>query len=538
MANKELLDANQVDMVLQFSNALNGYLRTGIWSPYSQNQNLLNLTKAPVEATYDKLIEALSKSLSNAEEIQGYSEFMNVFDTIYAKTIRYYKTILSFDLSWHCVNASGDDFKSKEYQEDYKRMQKFLTNFDYKREFTNKVIPQLVTNGVYFTWFRDSFGTIDESEEDIDYSVKRQHKYSLQVMPQNRCMISDYSENGFLYDIDLSYFTNPSVDVLTYDPSIMKKLRSLTDEKTRRYLPHAQFSKRNGKYGLWSQTSPEDGAWMFKFDEDTARVIPPFANLMKPVFNNTAIHKLQMDKDIASAWAILYGNIGLLDKEKSGQKPNQTAFTPEVMGSFMNLVQNSLQSIMKTVALPLENTRFGQFTDSNADMESNALSTSAGQGAFGSALIYDNSTSKNQSVVLNSIIADYNIMKTLYPQFARMLTYFCSKKTRKYKWVFEFDGSNFPFEREYRRTAINELAEKGLTLPPQYWASAYGYNPVAFVKALNEAHNSDFQDNITLLMNASQTSGEALMETKNGQGRPTKDVTQQTDATAVSHNYE
>lgn len=534
--SEELLTPEQVDVVLRFSQALNGYLKNGVFSPYSQNQNLLGLTNAPVETTYDKLIDALSKSLTNAEDIQGYSEFMAVFDTIYAKTLRYYKTILSFDLTWHCVNANNEDYQSQEYKDDFNRMQKFLTNFDYKREFVNKVIPQLVTNGVFFTWFRDSYGTINDDAEDLDYNIKRQHKYSLQVMPQDRCMISDYSDVGFLYDIDLSYYLNPTVDILTYDPSIKKKLDRLNINDKKGYQPHAQFSDRNGKYGLWSQTSPKDGAWVFKFDEDTARVIPPFANLMKPVFDNTAIHKLQMDKDIASAWAILYGNIGLLDKEKSGQKPNQTAFTPEVMGQFMQLVQGSLQSIMKTVALPLENTKFGQFTDSNVNMESNALSTSAGQGAFGSSLIYDNSTSKNQSVVLNSIITDYNIMRQLYPQFAKMLTYFCAKKTRKYKFEFEFDGSNYPFEREYRRTAINELAEKGLTLPAQYWASAYGYNPVGFIKALNEAHYGDFQDNITLLMNASQTSGEAIMEEKNG--RPKKSVTEQSDNTAISHNYE
>ena len=43
------------------------------------------------------VIDALSRSLSNAEDIQGYSEFMNVFDTIYSKTLEYYSNILSFD---------------------------------------------------------------------------------------------------------------------------------------------------------------------------------------------------------------------------------------------------------------------------------------------------------------------------------------------------------------------------------------------------------------------------------------------------------
>lgn len=535
------LSKEQVDVVLQFANGLRNYYKSGLFTPFSQNANLLHLNNAPVKATFDDLVDALGRSLTDAENIQGYSEFMAVFDTIYSKTINYYKSMLAFDLTWSCSNAKPSDYKTEAYKKDVRRLRKFLDNFDYKREFTEKVIPALVNTGIYFGWFRDSQGTINDTplSDDDEITVKRTSKYSLQTMPQKYCRLTGYWNGGLLYDFDMNYFLDSTVDIQLFDPSFMRKFREtfIDNSSGVNYKPHAQFNKRNGEYSDWVQTNPDEGAVVFKFDEGNFNIIPPFASLMKPTFNNTAIHKLQMDKDMASAWAVLYGNIGLMDKEKSGQKPNQTAFSPEVMGKFMSLVQNSLQSIMKTVALPLEDTHFGQFTDSNADMESNALATSAGQGAYGSSLIYNTNTT-NQSIVLNSIIADYNIMRKLYPQFASMLGFYANKKTKKFKFEFEFDGSNFPFEREYRRKAINELAAIGITLPSQYWASAYGYKPQMFQRALEEAHNGEFMDNITMLANINQTNGADVNSSSQSEsGRPKNDDSQLTDSGSTSRDY-
>ena len=546
MAEKEGLTKNQVYDVLKFSNALYGYMQNGVWSPSSQNDILLRLNNNQKEASYKDVVEALSKSLENADEIQGYSEFMSIFDTIYSKTIRYYSKILAFDLHWNCINASGSDYTSKEYKDDEKRLMKFLDNFDYKREFQNKVLPQLLKTGIYYGWFRDSSGTITDDPLDID--VKRTSKYTIQTMPQKKCKITNNSNAGYLYDFDMNYFLQPSVDIQTYDPSLIKKFKNVfADKNTINYKPHNKMNNRDGVYTTYVQTSIEDGAMLFKWDESNANVLPPFANLMKASFNNTKMHELQMDKNMASAWAILYGNIGLLDSEKSGQKPNQTAFTPEVMGDFMRYVQASLKSIMKTVALPLEDTRFGQFQDSNADMESNGLVTSATQGAFGSPLIFDNSTSKGQALILNGLIADYNEMKSLYYQFAYYLGYFCNKKTRKYKFAFTFDGSNFPFEREYRTKQINELADRGITLPPQYWASAYGFKPQDFKRALEEAHNCGMNENyITPLINMATVDSTALLNggtpsdssvPSDKGGRPKSSEGEISDAGASNHDY-
>ena len=53
-----------------------------------------------------------------------------------------------------CTNAYiEDEYKSKEYEEDKKRVHNFLDAFDYKAEFA-KVVMQEYYRQVYYTWFR------------------------------------------------------------------------------------------------------------------------------------------------------------------------------------------------------------------------------------------------------------------------------------------------------------------------------------------------------------------------------------------------
>lgn len=532
--NNEKLTEEQVWDVLQLSDAIYKFATSnnlgGVYSPYTQNYNLRSLVDAPVKIDQDEFIKAVTRGLEDPEELRKYSQFMQFFDAIYAKTIRYYETMLAFDYSWQCINASGADWKSKEYKEDEQRVKKFFTRFDVQNEFGNKIVPIVLKNQVFYGWFRDSHGTIsDTGVESLEYDIKRDSKYAIQVMPQDRCKITDYSNVNFLYDFDVSYFLNSSVDIQLYDPSFIDKYKQvyLNNAKDVDYIPHAQFDARNGVYAQWVQTSPRDGAICVKLSQDSFDLVPPFVSLMKPTIDNHKIHQLQMDKNVASAWAILYGNIGMMDKEKGGNIKNQTKFEPNTLKEFMKLVSTALDGMLKTVALPLEDSRFGQFSDSNTNMEVTGLANSARQGAFGSSLIFTDST--NQTVVQNAIIADYNFLsKKLYPQFESILNYYVNKKTKKFKFKISISGSNFPFEREYRRKGITELADRGLVLPPQHWASAYGYDPVMFVSAVEQSHNCDYDNYLTTMINRN-TMKDGDGESMQSGGRPQKD--QKSDAT-------
>lgn len=529
--NKELLTKEQVYNVIEFAQSLYD-VNSGMYGSWNQNANIKNLNNSQLPTDYDKIVKALNDVKNNEELLGSYSQFMETFDTIYGKTIELYCGMLSMNYRISCENWKNvDDFNKTEYEQDKKRFYKFMRRFDYKREFSN-VVRQVLRTGRGFYWFRTTEGVINDNPINNDEQIKNLPKYALQLLPQDICVITGRSSDTFLYDIDFNYFLNGAIDINLYPPIFKKKYKEVFNGRNVSYIPSSQYSKRNGVDSTMVQTSPQEGAWCFVWDDSNANALPPFANLMKATFDNTKVHELQMSKDLASAFALIFGEIGTMDGLKSGDKPDQTKFNPKTMGTFMNLVQNSVQSIMKTVALPLEETRFAQFTDQNINMESTALESSAGQGAFGSSLVY-NSGKKIQSEVLNGITADYNSIKKLYYQFARFCEYYGNKKTKKYKFHVVFDGCEYPHEREERRDNILRLADKGIVLNESAFACAFGYDPFEFESMLAEASHSNMKDNLMLLLNVN-----TMKDGSGDIGTPKKSKSELTESGANSQDYD
>ena len=522
--------------VMEFANSMYNYYKNGMWTPWNQNATMKGLNNNQVQTDYDGIVQALN-NVKNSETLLGsYSQFMQAWDTLYAKTLNYYSSMLSFDYSISCYNyRNPKELASPEFKADQRRFYKFMKRFNYKKEFNN-VIMQILRTGRGFYYLRTSEGMINENPLSEDEDIKKLPKYALQIMPQDRCLITGKSNDTWMFDTDMYYFLQPQVDINLFAPIFKKKYKEVfIDISQVNYEPHAKYDSRNGSYTLYVQNSPDDGAWCFVWDDNNANAVPPFANLMKAMFNNSQIHTIQLQKDLASAWAMIAGEIGTIDGAKSGEKPNQTKFTPEVMGAFMSIVSDSLQSIMKVMALPTEDMKFYQFQDNNVNMEATALESSAGQGAFGSSIIYSTGK-KNQTEVLNGIIVDYNLMAKLYQQFNSFVEFYANKKTKKYKFAVDFRGSNFPFEREYRRKAICELADRGLTLAPSFWASAYGYDPMMFEDSLIEAHNGTMtKDMLTLLLNANTSKDGSKSDNV---GNPTKSDTELSDGGATARDYD
>ena len=523
------LSDEQLFSTLTFAQSLNkGF--TGLYSPWTQHELLVNLNNLPSTApTHKKVDEALSKIPVDEETLQRFSEFFEVFDMIYNKVMEYYEGILAFDLRITCKNCKDPkEFASKEYKEDLKRVYKFLDCFGYKQEF-RKALRQMLRTDSAFYWFRDSQGTYDKDEDALDISKLR--NFSLQTLPQDHCIITGYCNKSTpLFDFNMDYFTNSSVDIDLYDPWFRKTYNTMFNNgmHDRPYIPHSQLSARKGIYTNYVQTSPTNGAWCFKYNINNFSAIPPLAGLMRSVVDNDTVAKLQIDKDIIGAYYLLAGEIGMMDGLKSGEKPNQTKFDPKTLGTFMNLVTSGLKNNVKPVAMPLENIRGWQFTDSNPSSVKNQFTTSSALGNSASPLIYQDG-SMSQAELQNAILTDYNRMKKLYPQFENFLEFFINKKTKKYKFSFKLDGSTYDFEREKRQTAIKDMASLGLTLGESAWASAFGYEPQEFSRLLEEAHYGDLQDKLTILANLNTMNTTAVGNTRAEGGRPQKSDSELTD---------
>lgn len=225
---------------------------------------------------------------------------------------------------------------------------------------------------------------------------------------------------------------------------------------------------------------------------------------------------MQYNKDIAEAFAILAGEIATFDTAKSGTTADQMVFNPKTLGQFMAKAKAGLDATVKLAALPVENLKWYQFQDSNKDMYKTQLQTSAAVGTGASRIIYSTDRMSNAEVeaALNEI---YQTMKPLYYQFNNFMDFFVNMQTKKYKFKFIFDGSNYRWEREARFERIMKLSDKGIVLAPSAWASAIGIEPQLFEASLMESKNSNWKDNFFLLLNTNTTSQSS------NKGRPESD---------------
>lgn len=518
----EHLTRNQIQDVLDFAQALYVTEQYGAFSPYMSNQLLQNLNNNPKLPTTDTIKKALSNYKKSAKDLQSFTEFMSNYDMIFKRTLFSYVNALAFDLQ--IVPQQGltkEDYESEEYKEDKKRINNFVKKFDYKGEF-RKVTVQLMKSEVYYTWFRKT------------KVGNKGMKFALQIMPQQYCMTTGYWEKGILYDLDYNYFLQPSVDIDGFDPSIAKTYnRIFSSTEMINYRPTAQLNERTGQYAYWAQTSPADGAWCFKFDPSNFNNTPFLAPFLKDTIRNDEIGVLQYNKDMISAYAILAGEIRLFDNAKSGTNADQFAINPKTLGAFMGKAKAGLGSLVKLAALPVENSKMYQFTDSNTNMYSDQLTNSAGVGSGVSRVIYSSDRMSNAEIEAGLTEQYTTMAMALYPQFQNFMEYYGNKLTKKYKFSFVFTGSNYQFERDKRMERLVKIADHGLVLGPSAWASALGYNPVDFEALLEEGAYSNFSDKFRLMLNTNTSKDGS---SSNNNGRPKLDNKDLSDSGEQNRN--
>lgn len=489
---KELLSEEEAQWLKEFAVAFNDGIMgvSNIYTPSLLNQNLQRLNNNPLVPDYESLVKAINSAVVSAEKLQAYQEWMELGEITFKRLMEYYANMLSFDLSYTCINAKDKkEYETAKYKKDKRAVEKFLTSFDYKREFL-KVVRQMMRSETAFMWLRNN-GDVNETH------------YTLQLMPQEKCLITGAWEKGLLYDFNMNYFLQPGVDINGYDPAFKGFMKDIYENETiRDYVPTNQLDRRDGTFAYWVQTSPiyltnglPSGAWAFKFDDSTFNNVPFLSSLMRDAILNIPIKKLQYDKDVASAYAYLIGEIGMLKTNEA----NATQFDPVRLGTLLNIVKRAVGKHIAVGAMPSTENKWYQYVDNNTTMAETQIKSVLAQGAGASRVLYA-SDKMSQEEIRNAILTDYNLIKKIYTQFNSFLDFYVNQLTKSYKFKFAFDGSNYGFEREWRKDGLMRLAENGIVLNETAFASAYGYDPVMFSYMMQETKaDGSWLENISLL---------------------------------------
>ena len=489
---EEKISRSDIQDVIDFSAGLMAV--DNFYSPFLSNQLLTNLNNNPRLPSAESVKKALNDYKNSGEDLQGFVEFASSFDMIFKRTLYSYANALSFDLQITCKNAyTESDYQSDEYKKDRQTVDNFLTNFDYKKEFYN-VLLNVLKRDTYFTWFRKT-----------KTGNRGKMKYALQIMPQDYCMLTGYFEKGLLWSMNQLYWTLPGVDLDSYDPSLKRTYQRALENAELNYKPSAPLNERNGSYALWADVSPLDGAWCFKWATDNFANNPFLSPYVANILRSDEIGELQYNKDLIAASGILAGEIQLYDQARSGQKANQFSIDPKTLGAFMQKVKSGLNGVAKVAAVPLANIKYFQFEDKNPNSYTNELTTTAGIGTGISRVIYSSDKMSNAELeaALNEV---YQTMKPMYAQFNNFLDFYVNQMTSKYKFKFEFVGSNYQFERDARFDKMMKMADKGLVLNSSAWASAVGMNPVTFDRMLAESKYTGWIDKYSQMLLNTNTS--------------------------------
>lgn len=503
--NKEILMSEQeAFQTLEFAQMMfnkSPIYQGGVYTPDLLNSTLKQINVNTLEPTEYNLKKALGNPNENEDNLVAYSEWYSVNNMMYKRTSEYLANMLSFDLRVECTNAKGKDYRSKEYKEDLDRIYKFIDRLNPKREF-KKIVKNMLRQETVFTVFRDDTSS----------------GYAIQQLPGKYCQITGHTNNTMLFDFDMGYFLNPSTSLDLY-PNIFKEYYydAFTDKNLGDYIPSNPLNRRDGSFVFWHQTSPLEGFYVFKFSPEIFTKIPYLAPLMPDVQNTGVVRKLQMNKNLASARALILGEIGFLDETKSGQKADQFNITPTTLATFLQLVKSALEDVWNIGGVPLKEIEKYQYDDANKEMYQNQLKTTSGQSVSMSRVIYsdDKMSQIEAEITLNT---DANLMKSLYVQFEDFLNLYANMKTRKYNFKFHFEGIEYPMDREQRLERAMKMAEVGVVVP-QLFSAALGLEPQEFDRTMEQAKETGFSDKLVQMISIHTQSG-----TKDS-GRPRKSRT-------------
>jgi hypothetical protein len=290
----------------------------------------------------------------------------------------------------------------------------------------------------------------------------------------------------------------------------------------------------SSSYTYW-QDVPVDVGVCFKLTPELATRLPYFAPLFNDLVLQPLMRNLQKSMNMAAASKIIMGEVPMLNRDAKATIKDSIAISPDLLGKFMALVKSAISDAIKVASAPLENVKGISFETDNA-MYDSFLRTSLAMSGINTNLIFTSGVKPNAIETQLSLNVDEQMMYTLYEQFEDFMNHTVSKLTRTFKFLFNFEGTEFFLNRDQRLDKAMTLFAQGIVLP-QKIAAAIGMKPGQFRKHMEEANANGFMSMLTppsvenqrqlqefMPVPASPLSSKAEepSATKQGRGRPRK----------------
>jgi len=439
---------------------------------------------------------ALQSSIDNPEQLILYGHTLELQSQIYRQLLSYAGNMLSFDFTYVSSARHGNtDYSSNFYKHDLDEVRNFFDRFDYKKEFTN-VTRQLLRNEVF-------------------YCVPRLdgEKIFLQELPRDFCRITGKGEYCFRFAFNFSYFDGRPESLVGFPAYFTETYDEIQANKPTK--------RRKSSSGKWVEI-PVDVGFMFKLSMDTLNQIPIFSGLFRDLINQNLMRNLQKNSDMAAAQKLVIGQVGRI-KDSQAKTGNNFDTDARLLGNFLAFMKNALGDSVKLAALPLEQVQPIIFPGDKG-LYKDYLKTTLSSSGVNSNLIFADSENRPNAIETQlSLNVDEEMMaSSVYPQAESFLEVFVNLFTKKYQFIFKFEGTDFFTNKKQRLDSVVSLMNYGFLLP-QKVASALSMNPFDFYRQIDEGVASGFASKLAPLINKSQTSQQES-------GRPVMDDSELSDS--------
>lgn len=499
--------------VIKFARSMNGYGGYNVLTPDLVSARMKDVSLNPLSASQDSLNKALSDPKNSEMDLLGFSENFELISQPYKRLLSYLSNMAAWDLTYTCTNATGEEYKSKAYRNDLDIVWRFLDGFDYKQEFT-VALTEILRNEAFFCLPR------------MDGN-----KMVLQELPSTPTYtkITGRWEYGMLFSFNMYWLLLPGVSHDMLPKFFRQKYEEIWGNSKSgipKYNPSIDPTNRGDSSWVFWQDIPVDVGWCFKMSPEIATRVPYFSPLFNDLVLQSLMRNLQRNINIATASRLLIGQVGML-KDTNGKLKDQFNISPDLLGKFLSLVKSGLSEAINVAAAPLESIQPVAFNSENG-MYDSFLKTALASSGVNSNLIFSSNIKPNTVETQLSLNTDEQLIYKVYPQFANFLKYQINKLTKKFKFDFEFEGTQFYNNRTFRLEQQMTLSDKGIVLP-QKIAAAIGMKPQNFYRQLEEAKVSGWVEGLTPILSGFQNpNGESDSEGKKKpvgkakEGRPRK----------------
>jgi len=496
-----LLSEEEINQVFDFATfAKNQFGYSNVLTPDLLSARMKDVSLNPMVATETTLNNAMLAPKESEIALLGFSENFELQSMPYKRLIDYLSGMLSWDMTY-TSDVEEKDYDSGAYKKDLKTVQEFFDKFDYKKSFS-EVIRQLLRNEAYFCALRFS------------------DRLVLQELPSSPAYtkITGRWDYGLLGSFNMMWFLLPGVDINLYPPFFARKYNEIwggQNGKHPQYVPSLPPEIRgDSSWVYWQDLEPQD-FWVFKGTEEIASRIPYFSPLFLDLLNQPLMRNLQKNINMSAASRLLVGQVPFL-KDSNAKVKDAISMTSETLGKFLQLVRSALSQSISMTAAPLEQMQGVTFPAEN-EMYDSYMRTALASSGVNSNLIFSSNIKPNAIETQLSLNVDEQIATKLYPQFESFLNYHVNRFTKKYKFHFKFEGTNFYTNRQNRLDAQMGLLPLGIVLP-QKISAALGMSPFEFERQLAEGRANKWVDKLTPIISGAQMPAD-------GAGRPSKSDT-------------